>query len=240
MKIQNNPAALAEKIQRASDWVKEQNPRADGVHVSDLIGCRRKAWYRRNGYAQPEHSTNTQLMFLLGQGHHVLMQQEREEIHPVHQFGGVTVTGSVDDLFETDGRVGPEEYKTTRSSSGKSPYPAIHYVEQLATYALMMGVDFGRITVFYLFGDWKGAKFPQGKTFDIFFDPYEMSDWEVELTRRAQTIVADEPPGFDEKRDWECNYCPFSQKRGGPCAALKGNQPEFFIVDEEVLEALED
>jgi hypothetical protein len=176
-------------------------------------------------------------MFLLGQGHHAIMQQDRDERKAVMEFDGVKVTGSIDDWVHDDPEYPegyPEEYKTTRASLAKSPYPAMHYIEQGAAYAVMTGTNKLRVSAFYLFGDWRAAKFPQGRSSDITFSDQEMVDWHRELGRRVKLILAESPPDFTEKRDWECDYCPFNQAKGGPCEAQKmgkGAKPDFFDIE---------
>lgn len=226
MQIKMNPAAFAAKINDAFEYLNDLNPRAEGLHVSDLIRCSRMSWYARNGYPKAEHSVRTKLMFMLGQGHHVILQKAREERHPEVVIAGHRVTGSVDDIgLHADGTTEiPEEYKSTRGGINKSLWPASHYVEQVATYAWMMGRTFARIFVVYMLGDRGADSVPDGRTYELTFEPEEMAAWGAELERRTLLVMADEVPPLREHRSWECDYCPFNKKLGGPCQAGLGGE----------------
>lgn len=244
MQITRNPAAMDLKIREAHEYLESLSPREPGLHVSDLISCRRRAWYKREGYHVADHSTQTLLLFMLGQGHHAMLQARRQERKLTKYLAGVPVTGSVDDIGEYDaGGEFPEEYKTTRAGSKKSPFPAMHYVEQVASYAWMMGSNFARIFAFHLLGDRGRAAQPEAICFDLSFAEGELDTWGWELERRAHAVVGTDPPSFAEHRNWECDYCPFNQKFGGPCAAEKSGTPDdksnWFEVDSNLRIALE-
>src|SRR3954467_8123632 len=116
MILRENPAAAAAMIAAAKATQALAHPRAEGIHVSDLIYCLRKAWYKRNGYTEPE-SVEQDTMFLMGQGHHGLLQCEGEYEKAIPlALAGETVHGTVD-LCLPDGT--PVEIKTTRYSANK-------------------------------------------------------------------------------------------------------------------------
>lgn len=221
-------------IHAAQEYGEALHPRAEGVHVSDIVACRRKGWYRLNGEPVSPHSIQTLLLFLMGQGHHSLLELGEEETHLEITFDGIRVTGTVDRKEGASVAWFPGEIKTTRASAGKMKTPLDHYVEQAASYAVMSGVDHARIHVVFLLGDYKGAKLPKIKTWDLFFTERELVDWKREMARRAKLIAAPEIPGLDEHEEWECRYCPYNQAIGGSCPAGEGRHYQWFPVAQEL------
>lgn len=232
MKVLENPAAAEELVRLADEFSRERNPRAEGIHVSDLIRCRRQGWYALNGYEAPPHSTQTLLLFLMGQGHHAMLELGEPETHlEITTNEGIRVTGTAD-RQESGGF--PGELKTTRASAGKMKSPSDHYVEQAASYAVMQGVDRARIYVVFLLGDYKGAKLPKIKAWDLIFTRQELDDWRREMARRARLIVGPELPSLDEHAMWECAYCPLAEKFGGPCPGGDGHSYQWFPAQQEL------
>lgn len=253
MIVTENPAAAAELIRRANDYQKSVAPRAEGLHVSDLIYCRRKAWYRAQaraaGQTGEEYDTDTLVMFLLGHGYHALLEQGVDErrvvLHLKHHTTGepILVHGTIDGEVKPDGS--PHEFKTTRYSSNKTIEDMQHYVEQVAAYALGLGMSHAQLSVIFINGSYNrggtGMK-PTIRTYDLNFSNEELVAWAGELRRRAWVLLQPVPPPLSDHRTWECQYCPFSQKAGGPCPAGPGNARHWFEQDtlpaflEDVLE----
>lgn len=241
MIVNENPAAFAELIRRADSYQKALSPRAEGLHVSDLIYCRRKSWFRRyarraaikTGVPVPEeYDTDTLVMFLLGHGYHALLEQGIEERRVVLDFSGVKVHGTIDGEVRPDGS--PHEFKTTRASSARAIQEVQHYIEQVAAYCLGLGTDHAQLSVIYINGaynkDGSGMK-PTGRTYDLEFTQEELRDWKLELARRAAQLLGDGPPPLPCHRTWECRYCPFNSKVGGPCTGGPGDQRHWFQID---------
>lgn len=225
----------AEHLVREADaFLTSLHPRADGVHVSDIIKCRRQGWYRLNGYTPAPHSTQTLLLFLMGQGHHSLLEAGTNEVSLEITFDGIRVTGNVDHMEEDDDGEYPAEFKTTRASAGKMKVPSENYVEQAASYAAMKGTNHARIYVIFLLGDYKGAKLPKIKAWDLVFTEQEMDAWKTEMARRAALIAGDTLPDLSEHATWECKYCPLSQTFGGPCEGGAGNDYQWFPAQMEL------
>lgn len=253
MIVSENPAAAAELIRRANDHQKALYPREEGLHVSDLIYCRRKAWYRRQARAQgaelEEYDTDTLAMFLLGHGYHALLEQGVDERKVVLTLfgspgqGGLQVHGTVDHTEDNGFELYPHEFKTTRASSSKAIEMVQHYIEQVAAYALGMNTERGQLSVIYINGSYNkggsGMK-PTIKTFDLEFTRDELREWREELTRRAFALVDTAPPALPCHRTWECGYCPFNQKVGGPCPAGKGDERHWFMKDDPIPGFLDD
>lgn len=241
MRAVENPMAAEELIRASQEYAESLHPREEGIHVSDIVACRRKGWYRLNGEPLVPHSLQTQLMFLMGQGHHSMLELGEEEVHLTIDFDGIRVTGTVDRQEDQgDGSTFPGEVKTTRASAGKMKTPTDHYVEQAASYAVMQKVSRARIHVVFLLGDYKGAKLPQIKTWDLEFSPQEIAAWEREMARRAALIAGPEIPGLEEHHAWECNYCPYNQALGGICPAGPGTDHQWFPPLQDLDELLKE
>lgn len=240
MRVYKNPAAADELVRKSQDYLKEKYPRAEGVHVSDLIRCRVAGWYERNGYAKSEHSTETLTMFLMGQGHHAVLENGQPEYHLEVDMDGIRITGTVDKMeWDVDPKRGtPAELKTTKYSAKKMVWEMQHYVEQLASYCVMHGATFGRIHVFHMMGDYAKQRQPVLHTWEIEFSEDELSKWESVMKQRARLLMSDTIPPLSEHRDWECEYCPFNVKRGGPCEATGGSKMVYFVSETELEDAV--
>lgn len=249
MIVHDNPAAARELISRANAYNIATHPREEGLHVSDLIYCRRKAWYRKQRRAAnpefEEYDTDTLVMFLLGHGYHALLEQGIEERKVVLMFAAhdrdVAVHGTIDGEVRPDGS--PHEFKTTRYSSNKPIEEMIHYVEQVASYALGLGVDHGQLSIIFINGAYNrggsGMK-PTIKTLDLTFSEPEMDNWYLELGRRVAALLQPTPPPLPCHRTWECQYCPFSSKNGGPCPGGPGEQRHWFMQEQVIPDFLDD
>jgi CRISPR/Cas system-associated exonuclease Cas4 (RecB family) len=230
MQISENPRAAEAMIRQAHATHEARSPRAEGLHVSDLIYCLRKAWYRRAGVPAPDLHPDELQVLLLGHSQHVLLQCEGERERPITlALGGETVHGTVDLLLH--GKL-PVEIKTTRTSSKKAPQlTAPHYLEQLAAYCLGLRNRSGRLAVWHLHGDYGQHRLPQLKVWDVTFTARELERWEAELSRRVTLVTTDTPPAPGDHYDWECRYCPFHEARGGPCPGGPGREAPFFVDD---------
>jgi hypothetical protein len=227
MLLKENPEAAREMLLAAKAAQEAAHPRAEGLHVSDLIYCLRKAWYRRNGYPEPERSVEDEAILLMGQGHHGLLQCQGEYERPVViNFVAESVHGTVD-LVLPDGM--PVEIKTTRYSSNKSLMDLPHYVEQLASYAVALELRDGRLAIWHLNGDYRDNRQPVLRVWDLSLNPVECLMWLDELERRADAVMADWEPGIEDHYPWECKSCPFLLTNGGPCPGGGGRMGGFFV-----------
>lgn len=232
MILQENPAAARAMIETAKAAQDAAHPRAEGLHVSDLVYCLRKSWYQRNGYIGPSNPQDD-VILLMGQGHHGLIQNcsgIAVELPVELELAGVTVHGTVD-LVQAGPL--PVEIKTTRSSAKKDvASQSAHYIEQLASYVLALGVTRGRLAIWHLNGDYsKGpASNPQLRVWDVEFERVELASWKRELTRRVIELE-DGRPFLPAHYGWECKYCPFHEDKGGPCAGGPGRELPFFAQD---------
>ena len=234
MKTTDNPKAAEALLRLADAHRKHETPREPGVHVSDLIYCRVKSWYRINlpEGTDEELSVEQLSLFLMGAGHHSVFQQCIPEKPGVLDLGiGVDVHGTPDLDLPDDPQL-PGEIKTTRASAGKPP--ADWYYEQLAAYCLMRGINRGRLYPYFVNGVYRPKMNPILRAIDVEFTPDEMLEWEKELAYRVGQVmgpVAPDPKDPETHYTWECGYCPLNMSNGGPCAGGPGHKVGFFVDD---------
>ena len=230
MIITENPAAARAMILAAQAAQDTAHPRAPGLHVSDLIGCLRRAWYRKNEYPEPAQDPEDLTILLMGQGHHGLLQCEGQyEVPVILRLSEHEIHGTVDLLLP--GGL-PVEIKTTRYSSRKPLSQLPHYIEQLASYCLALGQYRGRLAIWHLMGDYSQNRKPVLKVYDIEWTDQEMMAWQSELHARADTVSYDWEPDLYEHYEMECGFCPFHIDQGGPCPGGPGKEGGFFVQDE--------
>jgi len=208
MLLRENPEAAAQILAEARERVDARDLRVPGIHVSDLIRCLRRSWYERQGYVARDPDVDS--IMLLGQSHHGILQPPKGvEVHvlldgdpPIHGTVDAYLPASV--LYQH-----PTEIKSTRYSSEKPVIDALgHYIEQLASYCLMLGDEQGRLVVWHIMGDYAKRRSPKLRVWDIMFEAGELQSWEPELRRRARIVLGDEEPSLDEHFEWECKDCP--------------------------------
>ncbi len=226
MLIREAPA-LAQAI--LADATGRRRPeRAPGWHVTDLVGCLRKAWYARHGYPSPP-DPDLDAIFLLGESHHLLLQpQKGSELGvTIHTPGGL-IHGTVDIYLPTSllfHRV--TEVKSTRYADDKDPaYSMPHYVDQLASYCLALGTTEGQLLVWHLMDTP-----PILRAWEITFTEEELEAWGYELERRYNLLECASEPPLEEHYTRECRTCPFKKRRGGvgPCRGGEGRPSPFFM-----------
>ena len=156
--------------------------RRDGLHVSDLIFCTRKAWAeKQTGFAE-DPPDETILLWVRGLSHEELIADGVEQIRAGYCFdclkvlpwgpdvadrggtcdvcGGILMTGTIDwvMLESSDGEhlddFTPVEMKSTLKSSRKTLDDMPWYADQLKTYMAMHGRERGRIAILHIMGDY--------------------------------------------------------------------------------------
>lgn len=229
MLIREAPALAEAVLAQARDRRKPE--RLPGVHVTDLVGCLRKAWYARHGYQSPP-DPDLDSIFLLGESHHLLLQPQKGSELPVRIQVGTSVYqevhGTIDiylpgsPLFEH-----PTEVKSTRYADDKDPaYSMPHYVDQLASYCLAVGDKKGRLLVWHI-----GDTPPILRAWEVTFTEEELEAWGSELERRYSLLECESEPPLEEHYTRECRTCPFRKRRGGsgPCRGGEGRPSPFFM-----------
>lgn len=224
---------LADHMIRSANTSLWKDRTSGPPHVTDLVGCLRKAWLKRRGMKTPALDTEDHATLLAGHGHHAILENARfpEMQTEVHlQDDTIPVQGSadlifVDDLYDPVPATG--EIKTTRASAKKSIADIPHYIEQVASYCVIRRVNRAVVFILHLFGDYTGAKRSQFKAWRLYFSDDELQDWYLELKRRSAILLGDELPGLTEHAAWECGYCPFFVKNGGECEGGPGRMTWF-------------
>lgn len=236
MIVRENPPLAKAMLQEALDRLGARE-RVAGIHVSDLIYCLRKSWYRINGVQPPyDPSSEIESIFALGHGHHAVLQPpENSEVSFILLTpDGQGIHGTVD-VFWPESPIWdrPTEIKSTRYSANKDTvYGTPHYLEQLASYVLGLGYLEGQLVVWHMMGDYKEHRQPILKAYDVKFEERELTAWQQELYNRAIIVKAKDEPDImgDNHYTWECKYCAFSAKRGGPCPTGPGRIAPFFVA----------
>lgn len=244
MIISPNPELADRLTNDMYDGHSAKNPRSLGWHASDLVYCTEKArlkYIAAGGAAAKTEGDDvivfdsgldrrTKLLFLLGHGFHQILQEvfgpgSVEKAVDFELPAGVTIRGTVD--FVTDEGV-PVEIKTTRAGMKKEM--SSHYIEQLATYCLALGVTCGHVAVLHLVGDRGKDQRPELVVHDISFSFEELMRWREELNSRYRHAVGNIVMADDQTHyKWECGYCDFNKSVGGPCDAPTGRRQAFFV-----------
>lgn len=230
-----NPTAAEAFMSRVSSQQELQHPRTEGLHVSDLVYCRRKAWYRLHGFEEAPRTIDNQLQLLLGTALGALFEEHFEsEVGVTIHLPSADVHGTAD-LVERgpDGRVTlVGEIKESRSGSNKPVEAMGYYVEQIASYCLGFACEDARLYIAHLLGDYSGPKLPNFRAHDVHFSSDELIDWEAELERRAeQAMAAQKPSCIGTHWVFECSGCGYNIDQGGPCPGGQGYTRGFFTKD---------
>lgn len=237
MFIQLNDGAKSRLIRTAQAAREAAFPRVapNEVHVSDLIYCLRKSWYRRQTVKGAGLDEDTALLFMMGQGFHLVLQAMGDSEIPI-EFDGIH--GTVDLIECEDDWIDPIccEIKSTRYSSRKPISELIHYFEQLGAYVLgwglMIGKELtkGRIYAVHMNGDYRQNRGYTLVARDVEFDPMELANWRNELQARKAELLRGEPPEIEgcNHYTWECGHCEFNASNGGPCPGGPGRPMGFF------------
>jgi hypothetical protein len=249
VRVIENPTYAEQIVREAHDHL-NQEPREPGYHVSDLIYCLRKSYYRRTQQDDSGgYRSKTAPMFLLGQAHHVLLQRGAPETKVKLVLAGFEVHGTVDrmdcdtimspDYAPVRETAVPVELKSTRKSAAKPLEDSAIYLDQVATYCLATGSRHGRIVGWFMMGSYGNDRTPVVKAWDVWFDHDEMIAWESLLaTRVCQLDLAlhthTPPPITNTGYIGECAYCEFNMSNGGPCPAMTkhaARQPMFQVEE---------
>ena len=199
-----------------------------GIHVTDLTGCLRKAYFSKTEAAPPIRPGSMLPIMMGNLVHGALEGHGGESEHKVSMtLDGVTVVGSVDAV---DG--GIVEYKTTRwLKPGNLPYG--NHKAQVTYYAVLlreMGQPVARAMLYYI--DLSGpSRCPRCKrevvdclcgyrhqethrgvaTFPVHFADSELDAAKNEMLQRAKALKASldtlTPPELE--KSWLCRYCDF-------------------------------
>lgn len=178
-----------------------------GIHVSDLLYCLRKTYFRRVN--EIPITDRMQLLFAIGKAMH-------NYLHPGQGEQSVEVDGI---LCSPDNTEDKSEIKTTRSNSDKfNPSDMPKWERQMMAYCKALGVKVYNLDAFFICGNYK-PPFPTLRTFEYTFTEGEIeSNWQWLKARRdilVKALETDTPPAKDCE-EWECKEC----EAIGYCSAL--------------------
>ena len=219
--VRRNRTAERELLARYRD---SQPSRTDGVHMSDLVGCTRKAWLSANSGITLANDDEFTLIVMLGEGHHGLIGG-RTDANKTQVINGISLTP--DEIVSEEGLQVIIEYKTTRKSANKTIYDLGNYVDQIGGYCFSLNIKRARLHVFHLVGSYRPPT-PVHKCYELEFEDWELKAWGDEIQRRHNLLRAAEKVediSLYEHFDWECSYCPY--KNNG-CGGGGGERVPFF------------
>lgn len=182
------------KLQERSAPIREE------IHVSDLVYCLRKAYYRR--FENRKLSEQQLIFFLDGHQRHEGLQSlvgNLEKEKEVRKFG---VVGHIDICGKY-----PIEIKTTRSRPN-SQRPE-QYLRQLAYYCLLTETDTGNLITQYIndgFLTFEKITFSQDEL-DVYLREMLSSRDLLELSYK--TVSVNPLPVLG---NWQCTHCEFKAK----------------------------
>ena len=219
------------------------------AQIKALTLCLRADWYRRqvqsgalSGKYEREEDDSSKLKLLLGIGMNKALfgdgPERRVEIPT--PFG--LLSGRID-VVEESAVIAvpvPGEAKLTwsKAKEGSSTLEP-QYREQVAGYALALGSTVGRLIIVHAAGQggWKVS--PVIFVKEIEFGSEELMGFYDELVDRTRQVLGPTPPSMSTAYTWECSYCQFSQKRGGPCEAKGSRKTGYFVEDVDLTAMLE-
>jgi len=207
MKIVENLIARRKVIEA----IKPRFRQRSGWHVSELICCPRKTYFRRIGEFE-FMSDETALFFTAGRAYHDILEYLPFREVKVEKDG---IKGTIDLIAD---RV--TEIFTTRSSSKRPPDEFEIKIEQLKSYLCMTGRLDGDLMVFYIMGDYKD-KSVDIKVWTLSFEPFELEvHWDMILDRKRmiEECIKNRQMPKEVGKNWECKRCGFKHicgVRGG-------------------------
>ncbi len=186
---------------RAAEYIaelRERSRKRTGVHVSDVLYCLRKTFFRRT--LGTESTRRQELLYVTGTAIHYYLQPEQGETSI--ELDGLSASPDV-----LDG----EEIKSTRMSAGKFvPSDQPKWIAQMMAYCKALRRKKFELVVFFICGDYK-PPFPDLKSWSFEFTQSEIDEnWKRLVKRKDALVVALEKgdvSGLESGEDWECKEC---------------------------------
>ncbi len=173
------------------------------IHVTDLIYCLRKAWYRIKG-VEPFISDESIIATGFGRGMHDILEVSSFREVPVEKDG---IKGSIDMIADRITEIKTTRYRLDIRDS---------WIRQIKCYLYMMG----ETEADFLVVDVARRKV---KGYRLIFTKEELEEhwkWVLERKRKLEEYLRkDELPPAEPEYKWECMYCPYRH-------VCKGEQPE--------------
>lgn len=168
------------------------------IHVSDIVYCLRKAYYRRiNGSTVTDDQV---LHFVRGQSLHALLEMLYPQHEVIVMFEGFFGTMDAYDS-EKDAVV---ELKTVQNMYGEEPYE--HHLQQLKYYMTMTKKNLGFL-VYLILGQKKMV------TYRIELTDKDLEEIQKEIISRKNllnlALETRNPEILPYVDDWQCKYCEF-------------------------------
>lgn len=194
-----------EKRQALFDSIRQRGhydePR-EGTHLSDLLYCNYKTYYRKKGLTAPL-SDEQVMLFMTGYAFQYFLFPKNDE--KTYEKDGIICSPDVDEPLA--------EVKSTRANMNKFRVEENqHYIEQCAGYCCVKEVLSCDLIVFFVMGNY-APPFPDTKIFEINFTEEELEDyWLRFLVRREileDALAKDTLPDPHFGYEWECkkNRC---------------------------------
>ena len=177
----------------------EDEERLNEIHVSDLVYCLKKTFYRRKGIEKIE--TRESLMIKsIGKGLHYLYEVLKDYVKEaeIHRYG---VVGHIDMLGEY-----PVELKTSRKNIKSIEDIPENYLRQIGYYCLLTDKTIGYLIHIYIVK-------PSIKIFKLDYsqviEKYKAEFFE-RLEKLKKALENDDPSILENTNyNWECDNCPF-------------------------------
>jgi len=210
MKTTKNDALTAALYRHVATSVSTER---EGWHLSDLIYCNYKTFYRKTGQAPPP-TREQMMMFWMGYAAQFFLVPIKPEDARVIVIDGIQMTPDFESIALGGYRIELAEMKSTRKSSRNfNPKNTPHYIMQMQGYCKGLGVTAADLIMYFIHGDYKGQ--PPTPTLDcwtIEFTQEEIdANWE-EMKRHRDILDAalksgNPPDPFIQLGKWECGYC---------------------------------
>ena len=162
------------------------------IHVTDLIYCLRKAYYRKKGTKGLAEDKRI-LAQASGRGIHTILETSYWNEVPVERDG---IVGTIDMIKDT-----VVEIKTTRNSVAIRD----SWVRQIMSYLAMRGETEARLIVFDV------ARLNL-EVYRLKFTKEELEEhwkWMLERKKKLEEALKNNNPPDGPEYDWECQYCEY-------------------------------
>lgn len=197
MIITKNPDLQAKVYQNIREsMVKDRQ----GMHLSDLIYCNRKAYFKKKGLA-PVPSDELCMLWMTGYAFQAYMFPSDKEVTTV--VDGVNCTPDIPSGIEV---------KSTRQSAGRFTVESMeHWKRQILGYCKSLGLLEYDLVVMFVCGNYK-PPFPSMDCWHISVSQDEVdNNWALVQVKKAilEKALVDNVPPFPDCENWEWEYCEF-------------------------------
>ena len=180
----------------------------EGIHLSDLLYCNYKTYYRKKGLTAPL-SDEQVLLFMTGYAFQYFLFPKTDE--RTYEKDGIICSPDVEDEYIAEIEIPLAEVKSTRMNMNKFKVEDNqHYIEQCAGYCCVKEVLSCDLIVFFVMGTWH-PPFPGAEIFEINFTEEELEEyWDKFVVSKnilEEALESNTLPIVHTFYDWECKYC---------------------------------